>query len=55
MLSGISDYLETATQGLTPANCRHYLDDLPQDTDVVRVDPVQRRVKRPHKYLNNPR
>jgi proteasome-associated ATPase len=55
MLSGISGYLETATQGLTPANCRHYLDDLPQDTDVVRVDSAQRRVRRPHEYLNSPR
>ncbi len=29
---------------LTPANCRHYLSDLPQDVDVVAVTPAARRV-----------
>lgn len=54
MLSGISDFIETAVQGLTPVNCRSYLDDLPQDVDVVRIDRVQRRVRHPHKYLSRP-
>ena len=52
MLAGIADFFETATRILTPPNCRSYLQDLPQDMDVVRVDPVQRRVRQPHKYLN---
>ncbi len=52
MLSGVTDFFQTATQGLTPLNCRIHLDDLPQDMDVVRVDPIERKVKQPHSYLN---
>jgi hypothetical protein len=54
MFDGVIGFFETATQGLTPANCRSYLDDLPQDMDVVRIDQVQRKVRSPHQYINNP-
>jgi SpoVK/Ycf46/Vps4 family AAA+-type ATPase len=52
LLSGVEEFFETAAQGLTPVNCRTHLDDLPQDMDVVRVDSVERKVRRPHSYLN---
>ena len=47
-----AEELECAVRGLTRANCRKYLSDLPQDVDVVSVEPRQRPVSRPHEYLN---
>lgn len=52
VVAAVDDFLATAARALTPANCRNYLDDLPQDVDVVRVDPVTRKVARPFRYLN---
>ena len=52
ILSGVATFFESAAQGLTPLNCRSHLDDLPQDMDVVRVDPIVRKVKQPHRYIN---
>ena len=52
LVVAIADELESITRTLTPVNCRHYLVDLPQDVDVVRVEPVQRRVVKRHRYLN---
>jgi proteasome-associated ATPase len=52
ILAGVTDFFKSATQGLTPGNCRNHLDDLPQDTDVVRVDPIERKVRQPYNYLN---
>lgn len=43
--------LTNAARVLTPANCRAYLADLPQDVDVVSVSPVERRVLRPERYV----
>jgi proteasome-associated ATPase len=37
---------------VTPRNCRAHLADLPQDLDVVSVDPIVRRVARRHAYVN---
>ena len=51
LLAAADDALQVAVGGLTPANCRVHLDDLPQDVDVVRVDPAERRVSRVYKYL----
>ena len=34
-------------------NVHHHLSDLPQDMDVVAVEPVERRVKRPHRFVND--
>jgi proteasome-associated ATPase len=43
--------MESAARVLTPANCRAYLIDLPQDVDVVSVQMVERKVPRPERYL----
>ena len=43
--------MASAARVLTPANCRAYLTDLPQDVDVVSVRPVERKVPRPERYL----
>jgi proteasome-associated ATPase len=37
---------------LTPRNCRHHLDDLPQDMDVVKIEPAAGRGRRAHRYLH---
>jgi len=37
---------------LSSGNARAYLGDLPQDIDVVAVEPIARRVGRSHRYLN---
>jgi hypothetical protein len=43
--------LETAAAALTPGNCRHYLTDLPQDVDAVRVVPTVRKTRLVHRFL----
>jgi proteasome-associated ATPase len=52
VVGAVSDFLASAALALTPANCRDYLDDLPQDVDVVRVEPVERKVVQPYRYIN---
>jgi proteasome-associated ATPase len=52
VLAAMADEFEAAMRVLTPANCRYHLTDLPQDMDVVSVEPVVRKVKQPHRYLN---
>lgn len=49
--AAIADFFETAPRAITPRNASDYLHDLPQDNDVVRVDPVERKVKSPHCYI----
>lgn len=51
LLETIDAEFESATRTLSPDNCRRYLDDLPQDVDVVRVEPVLRRLRRLHRVL----
>ena len=51
LLAAADDELQSMVGGLTPANCRAYVDGLPQDVDVVRVDRAKRRVARVYKYL----
>ena len=51
LLDAADNELQTAMGGLTPANCRAHLDGLPSDVDVMRIDPVERRVSRTHRYL----
>jgi proteasome-associated ATPase len=50
VLDAIADELECAVGALTPANCHVFISGLPQDLAVVRVEPVVRRVRRPHRY-----
>jgi proteasome ATPase len=51
LVGAVSDALERLTTTLTPRNAHAYLTDLPQDVDVVSVEPLQRKVPRPHRYL----
>jgi hypothetical protein len=50
--AAVDAFFESGARVLTPANCHQYLDDLPQDVDVVRVEPVVRKVRNPHRYFN---
>jgi len=50
MQAAISDFFVSAPCALTPRNARNYLHDLPQDVDVVRIDFIDRKVRRPHLY-----
>jgi len=54
MQDAVSQALERMRRTLTINNAQAYLPDLPQDVDVVSVEPMVRRVKQPHKYLNQP-
>ena len=47
----VANTIERLSSTLSPRNVRAYLADLPQDVDVVAVEPVVRRVPRPDRYL----
>jgi len=49
--TAVADAIENAANLLTPRNCREYVDDLPQDVDVVSVEPVKRKTAQVHRYL----
>ncbi len=51
LLDSIEAEFDTAARGLTPANCHRFLERLPSDVDVVKVEPVARRLRRPHRFL----
>lgn len=46
----VTDAIERRVDVLSRRNVRDYLDDLPQDLDVVAVEPFSRPVRRPHRY-----
>ena len=50
-LEAIATELETTVRGLTPHNAKSFIDGLPEDIDVVRVDRVESRARRIHRYL----
>ncbi len=52
MEEAVSDAIERLATTLTIRNVSNYLSDLPQDVDVVSVEPVRRKVSRPYRYLN---
>lgn len=52
VLSAITDEFESMARTLSKANCRNYVTDLPQDVDVISVEPIRRKVSRPHAYLH---
>jgi proteasome-associated ATPase len=52
ILEAISEELASAVSALTPANCHGYVSDLPQDLAVVRIEPIAKRVPRPHRFVN---
>jgi len=45
--------IESLAAALTRTNIHQYLGDLRQDVDVVAVEPIVRRVSRPHRFLSN--
>jgi len=49
--SAITEEFTGAARVLCPANCRLHLSGLPQDVDVVSVEPVARKTNRPQRYL----
>jgi len=51
LLSELDAALATAAAALTPRNCHQHLDDLPQDLDVVKVEPVVRRARAEYRVL----
>jgi proteasome-associated ATPase len=48
----VTSILRRMATTLTPLNVRSYLDDLPQDMDVVGVEPLVLRSRPGHRYLN---
>ena len=48
----VSDAFERLATMLSPRNAHAYLDDLPQDVDVVSVEPIKRKLSHPHRYLS---
>ena len=54
MQDATSQTIERMRTILTIHNAHAYLADLPQDVDVVSVEPVVRKVKQPHHYLQHP-
>ena len=50
MEDALAETIEKMSATLTRHNVHNYLADLPQDQDVVAVEPVVRRVGRPHRY-----
>jgi proteasome-associated ATPase len=51
VLVSIEEEIDSAARILTPTNCSRYLECLPQDVDVVSVQPIQRKPKHPHRFL----
>ena len=45
--------IESLAAALTRTNVHQYLGDLRQDVDVVAVEPIVRRVSRPHRFLSD--
>jgi ATP-dependent 26S proteasome regulatory subunit len=52
VLSATAEQCTAAARVLTPINCRRYLSSLPDDVDVVSVQPVEKKVAHPHRYLH---
>jgi hypothetical protein len=56
-LDDMDEALATAIQRLSTTlnrqNASAYLADLPQDINIVAVEPVVRRVSRGHRFMNN--
>ena len=48
----VADAITRLSTLLSPHNVHAYISDLPQDVDVVAVEPVVRRVTHTHRYLN---
>jgi proteasome-associated ATPase len=51
VLAAIGDEVDATARLLTPANCWRFIDNLPQDVDVVRVEPVERKPANVYQYV----
>lgn len=51
LLAAVHEELQTLVSALTRVNCRNFIEDLPQDIDVVKVEPVTPAVQRAYRYL----
>lgn len=51
VIEAVEGRFVSEARALTPGNIRRHLTDLPQDADVVRVEPLRRSVTRPQRYL----
>jgi proteasome-associated ATPase len=52
LIAAAAEQMEVTARALSPATCRHYVANLPDDLDVVSVEPVARKVTRPQRYVN---
>ncbi len=48
----VADVIDRLATTLSQQNVRSYLTNLPQDKDIISVQPMTRRVPRAHRYLN---
>lgn len=48
----VSKAIDRLATALTPRNAHAYLSDLPQDVDVVAVEPIRRRAGPSHRYIS---
>jgi proteasome-associated ATPase len=51
VLAVIDGEIDAAARVLTPRNCALHLDDLPQDVDVVKVEPILRKRPNVHRFM----
>lgn len=54
MEEAIAAAMERLASNVTIHNVRNQLPELPTEVDVIQVEPLLRKVARPHKYLNPP-
>jgi proteasome-associated ATPase len=52
VLEAVDAEFDTAARALTPGNCHRFLESLPQDVDVVRVERSDRPARRAYRYLS---
>jgi len=52
LLAAVDAEFDSAARTLTPANCRRFLESLPQDVDVVRVERLSTPKPRTYRYLS---
>ncbi len=48
----MDEEFDAAVRALTPANCRQHLTDLPQDMDVVSIQPIARKMRTDTRHLS---
>jgi proteasome-associated ATPase len=53
MEEAVADAIERLSTTLSTRNIRSYLTDLPQDINIVSVEPIVRRTRRLHRYRND--